>query len=213
MKNVYVLIAGSGQARTAEVQPGSTAGDILRGLGLPDYLLSKTPSGEFFANTESIYEKVSDGQKVFASTKADVGGRLLDRLIEPIFQRFPIFSATRPTIPLRTTRTGDPVRVAPVPRPYWQDAGWVRNGNFYRGCYQTAFGAYEGSIEQRSPSEFAFSILRPPQEVLGSSHGRCFNPRRRGWFEIHMSRRARDISSGIIAVERLIAECFRNGGQ
>ena len=213
MKNVYVLIAGSGQARTTEVQPGATAGDVLRDLGLPDYLLGKTPSGEFFANTESIYEKVSDGQKIFASTKADVGSRLLDRLIEPIVQRFPIFSATRPTIPLRSTRTGNPVRVAPVPRPYWQDAGWSRSGNFYRGNYQTPYGVYQGSIEHRSPSEFVFSILRPPQEVLGSSHGLCFNPRRRGWFEVHMSTRPKDASSGIIAIERLIAECFRNGGR
>lgn len=212
MKNVYVLIAGSGQARNAQVQPGSTAADVLRDLGLPDYLLSRTPSGEFFANTESIYDKLTDGQKIFASTKADVGGKFLDRLLEPILQHFPIFSGTRPTIPLRNTRTGNPVRVAPVPRPYWEDAGWSRNGNFYRGNFQTPYGAYEGSIEQRSPNEFVFSILRPPQEVLSSSHGLCFNPRRRGWFEVHMSTRPKDVSSGIIAVERVIAESFRNGG-
>jgi hypothetical protein len=35
--------------------------------------LSKGPGEPFFAAAESVYDKVKDGEKVFASTKAEVG--------------------------------------------------------------------------------------------------------------------------------------------
>jgi hypothetical protein len=75
MKKLSVVIAGTGQIRDVEIQPGTTAGDILRQLNLPDYLLSKGPNDPFFANAESVYDKVNDGEKLFASTKAEVGVR------------------------------------------------------------------------------------------------------------------------------------------
>jgi hypothetical protein len=73
MKKLAVVVAGTGQIRDAEIQPGTTAGDVLHQLNLPDYLLSKGPNDPFFANAESIYDKISDGEKIFASTKAEVG--------------------------------------------------------------------------------------------------------------------------------------------
>ncbi len=73
MKKLSVVVAGSGQIRDTEIQPGTTAGDILAQLNLPEYLLSKGPNEPFFANAESIYDKVRDGEKIFASTKAEVG--------------------------------------------------------------------------------------------------------------------------------------------
>jgi hypothetical protein len=73
MKKLSVVIAGSGQIRDVEIQPGTSAGDILHQLDLPDYLLSKRPNEPFFAATESVYDKVKDGEKIFASTKAEVG--------------------------------------------------------------------------------------------------------------------------------------------
>ena len=42
-------------------------------LLMPDYLLSKGPNEPFFAAAESVYEKLKDGEKIFASTKAEVG--------------------------------------------------------------------------------------------------------------------------------------------
>lgn len=54
----------------------TTAGDILNQLGLRDYLLSKGPNDPFLANAESVYDKVNDGEKIFASTKAEVGKRV-----------------------------------------------------------------------------------------------------------------------------------------
>ena len=47
--------------------------DVLHQLNLADYLLSKGPNEPFFAGAESIYDKVKDGEKIFASTKAEVG--------------------------------------------------------------------------------------------------------------------------------------------
>lgn len=73
MKTVSVVVAGSGQIRDAQIQPGTTAGDILNKLNLRDHLLSKGPNEPFFANAESVYDKVGDGEKIFASTKAEVG--------------------------------------------------------------------------------------------------------------------------------------------
>ena len=73
MKKLSVVVAGTGQIKDIEIQPGTTARDILNQLGLPDYLLSKAPNDPFFAANESIYDKVGDGEKIFASTKAEVG--------------------------------------------------------------------------------------------------------------------------------------------
>jgi hypothetical protein len=73
MKKLYVVIAGTGQIRDVEIGSGTTAGDILHQLNLGEYLLSKGPNEPFFAAAESIYDKVNDGEKIFASTKAEVG--------------------------------------------------------------------------------------------------------------------------------------------
>jgi hypothetical protein len=73
MKKLSVVIAGTGKIRDLEIQSGTTAGDVLHQLNLPDYLLSKGPNEPFFASAESIYDKVKDGEKIFASTKAEVG--------------------------------------------------------------------------------------------------------------------------------------------
>jgi len=77
MKRLSVVVAGTGQIRDVEIQPGTTAGDILNQLRLKDYLLSKGPNDPFFANAESVFDKVNDGEKIFASTKAEVGAHLL----------------------------------------------------------------------------------------------------------------------------------------
>ena len=77
MKKLSVVVAGTGQIRDVEIQPGTTAGDILHQINLPDYLLSKGPNEPFFAVAESVYDKVKDGEKIFASTKAEVGETLL----------------------------------------------------------------------------------------------------------------------------------------
>src|SRR5439155_17204141 len=73
MKRLSVVVAGTGQIRDIEIQSGTTAGDVLHQLNLQDYLLSKGPNEPFFAAAESVFDKVKDGEKIFASTKAEVG--------------------------------------------------------------------------------------------------------------------------------------------
>jgi hypothetical protein len=73
MKKLCVVVAGTGTIHDVNIQPGTTAGDILHQLNLADYLLNKGPNEPFFAAAESVYDKVKDGEKIFASTKAEVG--------------------------------------------------------------------------------------------------------------------------------------------
>ena len=56
MKKLAVVVAGSGNIQDVEIQPGTTAGDVLHKLNLQDYLLSKGPGEPFFAAAESIYD-------------------------------------------------------------------------------------------------------------------------------------------------------------
>jgi hypothetical protein len=73
MKRVSIVVAGTGQIRDIQIQPGTTVADVLQQLNLGDYLLSRGPNEPFFANADSLFDKVNDGEKIFASTKAEVG--------------------------------------------------------------------------------------------------------------------------------------------
>jgi len=93
--------------------------------------------------------------------------------------------------------------------PYWQERGWTRSGNRYTGNYQTGWGAFQGYAEQRGSSFFRFYILHPPEQVSRHSHWTCFISRGGGTYEIHLSRQPADVGSGILAIERLLTEAFR----
>jgi hypothetical protein len=54
VKKLSVVVAGTGQIRDIEIQPGTTAGDVLNQLDLRDYLLSKGPNDPFFANADTV---------------------------------------------------------------------------------------------------------------------------------------------------------------
>ena len=82
MKQVQISKPGQGNDPNslvrAELLPGTTARDALRTLGLDgNYLLAKFPAPgqapSSFGETESIYDKVGDGEKLLAFSKADVG--------------------------------------------------------------------------------------------------------------------------------------------
>ena len=85
MKNLSVVVAGTGQIRDVKIEPGTTAGDVLHQLNIADYLLSKGPNEPFFAAAESIYDKVGNGEKIFASTKAEVGVLALRQETQPLW--------------------------------------------------------------------------------------------------------------------------------
>ena len=48
MKKLSVVVAGTGQINDVEIQPGTSAGDVLHQLHLEDYLLSKGPNEPFY---------------------------------------------------------------------------------------------------------------------------------------------------------------------
>jgi hypothetical protein len=73
MKQIVVIVAGTGQPRDLRIEPGTTARDILSELGLQDYVLSKDSAQHPFGANENVYTEVDDGEKIYAAPKADVG--------------------------------------------------------------------------------------------------------------------------------------------
>jgi len=73
-KRIAVRIAGSPrEPQDLTIQPGTTAGEILRQLGLEGYLLSAKNSQTYFGDDEVVYGQVVDGDLLYATTTADVG--------------------------------------------------------------------------------------------------------------------------------------------
>lgn len=84
MKKLTVVIAESGKFNDIELLPGTTAQDVLKTIGLSEgYVLSGGKGQEPFGNDEVIYDAVSDGGKIYASTPVEVGFGPL-----PISQKF-----------------------------------------------------------------------------------------------------------------------------
>jgi len=113
-----------------------------------------------------------------------------------------------------------PGPLVPIKRrelPYWQQQGWWKDGTGYSGRYQTVRGAFLGWIEQNSQNEFDYYIFQPPEELASHSHWTCFQDRGGpGWYYVHMAVPPADLSSGIMAVERILTEAYqsahRSGG-
>ena len=92
--------------------------------------------------------------------------------------------------------------------PYWQERGWRQDGRTYRGTYKTPYGSFVGRIEQIRPGNFRLYIFDPPRDVRRHRHWTCFQSQGDGRYRIHMSRMPDDVSSGILAIERLLTEAF-----
>jgi hypothetical protein len=74
MKTVAIKVAGTeGDPLDVQLQPGQTAGEVLKQLSLQGYILSFPNSQRFFGNEEPIYSQVVDGAKLVATTPAQVG--------------------------------------------------------------------------------------------------------------------------------------------
>lgn len=54
---------------------------------------------------------------------------------------------------------GPAISVARRHIPYWQERGWKRDGNTYRGTYQTRYAAFWGEITQHSGSDIEFFLF------------------------------------------------------
>jgi hypothetical protein len=94
--------------------------------------------------------------------------------------------------------------------PYWQEKGWTRRGNTYAGAYQTRYAAFYGQIEEHRGGHIDFFLYNPSDEIRRCSHWACFQHRGNDWYLVHMGRAARDVSSGIMTIERLITEAYES---
>ena len=92
--------------------------------------------------------------------------------------------------------------------PYWQERGWSWKDNAYTGAYQTPYGAFQGWIEPELSGRSNFYIYMPSDEIRRHSHWTCFQHRGNDWYLIHMGKEPRDVSSGIITIEKLITEAY-----
>ena len=216
MKQVTVCMLESGKLVDRTIAPGTTAADLLRDIGLPNGLLSKSRDGDFLANADTVYDKITDGQKLFASTPASVGASFFENLISKAIEKFEEKYPRKPAEVLAISGGGFR-RPAPVVGrqeiPYWQERGWKRTGWTYRGNYVTPYGAFTGRISQPGITEIEFYIQHPPEWIFNSSHAACFQARGKDWFFVHMYRRPKDVSSGIITIEHLLTDYFRTGGR
>lgn len=101
--------------------------------------------------------------------------------------------------------------IIPVERreiPYWQERGWRRSGKIYTGSYQTPYAAFQGRIEEGWAGGLTFYLFNPSAQIKNCSHWCCFAHRGKDWYLVHMARRPKDVSSGIITIERLITEAY-----
>ena len=63
------------QVRDVSIAPGTTAGDVLQHLGLrPGDFWISGKSGEPLGTEETLFDKVPDGGKLYASSQAKVAG-------------------------------------------------------------------------------------------------------------------------------------------
>jgi hypothetical protein len=92
--------------------------------------------------------------------------------------------------------------------PYWQEQGWTRRGNTYNGSYQSPYAAFWGEIAEHRGGHIDFLLYNPSAEIRRHSHWVCFQHRGNDWYMVHMAKQPRDVSSGIITIERLITESY-----
>jgi hypothetical protein len=69
VKNITVIPATGGAYSDFAIQPGTTPRDVKRQLGLADtYVLTRGQGSESIPDDENLYETVSDGTKLYATT-------------------------------------------------------------------------------------------------------------------------------------------------
>ena len=120
----------------------------------------------------------------------------------------PAPAAIREIISRMVRGHGPAVKVERRIIPYWQERGWKREENRYTGSYRTIYGSFYGHADEPHRGYFRFHIYQPPQAMEQHSHWTCFQNRGDGWYEVHMSRQPRDVSSGIMSIERILHEAL-----
>lgn len=217
-KRITVVTAESGKHHDLVIEPATTPRDILSKVGLDDrYVLTKGRGQEPFGETENVYEQVLDGAKLYATTPVEVGG-LLEYIVGDTTSDAPDSNRVRfatggiSTLASPTGRTAAALMTKMVPRQeqaYWEQRGWQKSGKSYEGYYRTRFGSWRGKAEVSWSGKINLFIHNAPKALERHHKWECFLWRPGGWRFIH-NFGISDLSSGILEVERLIAESFED---
>lgn len=70
----HVAVLAGEEIIDVVIRPGMSAEDVLRAAGLPTSAWLTKPDGLPFAPTEPVWDRLRDGEKLFATSRADVGG-------------------------------------------------------------------------------------------------------------------------------------------
>ena len=127
----------------------------------------------------------------------NIGTRPAPASIRDLFSR--VVRGRGPSIPVQRRQI-----------PYWQEHGWTRQGGTYTGSYQTQYSAFWGQITEHRGGHIDFLLYNPSKEIREHSHWTCFQHRGNDWYLVHMAKQPKDVSSGIITIERLITEAYES---
>lgn len=73
-KHIVVKVAGGAEPIEAVLRPGTTCRDLLDALGLSrNLILTQDPAGNPFGADEVLWDKIEDGQKIYAAPAMEVG--------------------------------------------------------------------------------------------------------------------------------------------
>jgi len=110
--------------------------------------------------------------------------------------------------PSASRRSSSRIVVNRIPRPYWDERGWRKEGGNYQGHFQTRFGNWQGYVTVSPSGRVEVYIHNPPAVLERHPHWPCFQPRDNGWFFVHPGKRVADVSAGILSLEKTIAESY-----
>ena len=125
----------------------------------------------------------------------DLGNRPAPESLRQLFAR--VVRGHGPAIPVQRRQI-----------PYWQERGWTLKGRTYAGSYRTPYGAFYGQITEHRGGHIDFLLYNPSDEIRRHSHWVCFQHRGNDWYMVHMAKLPRDVSSGVLTIERLITEAY-----
>lgn len=223
-KNISVMVAESGQRYEIEIDPSTTVRDILRGMRLPAVYQIAKPKEGIFADNERVYEDVPDGVQLVASTPVEVGVGFISDVLNFLAGGLDAPPAALPPH-RRLMGTISAVHhepkikhcgISPVGKVtkkttllYWQKKGWKKTGiNVYAGWFSGGGYRLKGRAEQSPSGRLDLFMFKPPEKLLREHpHGKCFWPKKDGWYFIHNNNEKYfDLSSVIIQIEKLLEE-------
>jgi len=80
MKEVLLVVAGTGRREKVTIKPETTPRDLLEQLGLQNYALSTDGDpANLIQDDADLYNLVESGGKLWATTRAEVGSRAGNR--------------------------------------------------------------------------------------------------------------------------------------